>query len=304
VSPIRLTRIGLVCDDVETTARFYETAFGFAREGEEYAGSGASADAIGVASGSTRTVFLRLGEQSISLLDIEPHGRRYPDGICGANLLFQHFAIVVADMRSAYERLRAHGGWTAISTAGPERLPASSGGVTAFKFRDPEGHPLELLAFPENSDKAPRQRDAAKLFLGIDHSALSVADTSRSLSFYRMLGLTAGQRTFNVGVEQDRLDGMAAARVEVTALVPPGCPTPHVELLCYRSAVMAPPVAIDDVAATRLVLAFDDAEAVRALCRQMPTVLVGGLHQLEDRSARALLRDPDGHFVVLEAPAR
>lgn len=29
------------------------------------------------------------------------------------------------------------------------RLPESSGGVTAFKFRDPDGHPLELLAFPD-----------------------------------------------------------------------------------------------------------------------------------------------------------
>lgn len=303
MSRVRLVRICLVCRDVEATARFYEAAFGFVREDEEQAGSGASADALSVASGSARTIFLRLGDQSISLLDIRPQGQRYPDGVCGANLLFQHFAIVVGDMRSAYERLRAHDGWTAISTGGPERLPASSGGVTAFKFRDPEGHPLELLAFPEGSAKARRQRDAATPFLGIDHSALSVADTSRSLSFYRRLGLTPGQRSLNTGREQDRLDGMPGVQVEVTALAPSASPTPHVELLCYRSSVRAPPAAINDVAATRLVLEAGDIEAVQTLCRQVPEAIVAGLREFEDRSARALLRDPDGHLVLLESPA-
>ncbi len=55
-------------------------------------------------------------------------------------------------------RRRGHGGCLRASlrgarldanlAAGPERLPARSGGVSAFKFRDPDGHPLELLAFP------------------------------------------------------------------------------------------------------------------------------------------------------------
>ena len=43
---------------------------------------------------------------------------------------------------------RQYPGWTPISTSGPQLLPAASGGVSAFKFRDPEGHPLELIAFP------------------------------------------------------------------------------------------------------------------------------------------------------------
>jgi catechol 2,3-dioxygenase-like lactoylglutathione lyase family enzyme len=280
VSPVRLVRIGLVCRDLEATARFYEAAFGFVREGEERTAASMSAGAIGVAAASARTLVLRLGDQSISLVDITPQGHRYPDGVCGANLLFQHFAIVVADMRLA-----------------------SSGGVTAFKFRDPEGHPLELLSFPEGSAKARRQRDAATPFLGIDHSALSVADTSRSLSFYRRLGLTPGQRSLNTGPEQDRLDGMPGVQVEVTALAPSASPTPHVELLCYRSGVGAPPAAINDVAATRLVLEARDTEAVQALCRQVPEAIVAGLREFDDRSPRALLRDPDGHLVLLEASA-
>jgi hypothetical protein len=67
------------------------------------------------------------------------------------DLRFKHIAIVVADMESAYLRLRACQGWTAITRPAPQRLPANSGGVTASKFRDPEGHPLELLAFPPNN---------------------------------------------------------------------------------------------------------------------------------------------------------
>ena len=34
--------------------------------------------------------------------------------------------------------------------------------------------------------------------------------------------------------EQDKLDDVAMALVEVTALTPPRSSTPHVELLCYR----------------------------------------------------------------------
>ena len=35
--------------------------------------------------------------------------------------------------------------FTTISRNGPEALP---GGVVAFKFRGPDGHPLELIQFP------------------------------------------------------------------------------------------------------------------------------------------------------------
>ena len=88
-------------------------------------------------------------------------------------------------------------------------LPESSGGVTAFKFRDPEGHPLELLAFPTHRTP-PRWQAAAHpgLFLGIDHSAISVRNTERSLAFYRQLGLRLSAGSLNERNEQQHLDAL------------------------------------------------------------------------------------------------
>ena len=94
-------------------------------------------------------------------------------------------------MPAAYARLAAQPGWNTISTDGPQVLPASSGGVTAYKFRDPEGHPLELLAFPPDAIPARWQKVSATGCLGIDHSAISVVDTDQSIKFYERLGLGA-----------------------------------------------------------------------------------------------------------------
>src|SRR5262249_53557866 len=139
---------------------------------------------------------------------------------------------------TAYSRLCACGGWTAITRGAPQRLPASSGAVTAFKFRDPEGHPLELIAFPPDN-VPPRWRQALHgdgPFLGIDHSAIVVSDTARSVAFYQqVLGFSVAGGSLNRGREQEQLDAVPAAVVEVTALDPGSDNPPHLELLCYRS---------------------------------------------------------------------
>jgi catechol 2,3-dioxygenase-like lactoylglutathione lyase family enzyme len=217
--------------------------------------------------------------------------------------LFQHFAIVVSDMAAAYATLSAQKGWHPISMAGPQVLPASSGGVAAFKFQDPEGHPLELLAFPSNAAPEIWEKSRANGCLGIDHSAISLADTSRSASFYRRLGLQRSGGSSNTGPEQDRLDNVKDAFVEVTALAPPE-PTPHVELLCYRGPSnrhIAPPD-INTVAATQLVLTVESTSALNTLCAQNADALYSGPIAFEDGVARAIIRDPDGHLLCLEAP--
>ncbi len=187
----------------------------------------------------------------------------------GWSPLFQHCAIRVADMAAAMARLDRVGGWRPISTDGPQTLPPNTGGVTAFKFRDPDGHPLELLAFPDRRD--------GPLFAGIDHSAISVADVGRSIAFYEALGLRVAGRSLNAGIEQSRLDAIDGATVDVVSLALPSGTPPHVELLGYRGAfdrAAWPPVAIDDVVSTALV--FESG-----------------------RSTAATLRDPDGHVLVV-----
>lgn len=226
---------------------------------------------------------LRLVGERIDLVKPLSAGAPYPPCVAGWSPLFQHFAIVVSDMQAAYARLQILDGWTAISTDGPQRLPEASGGATAFKFRDPEGHPLELIAFsPAQAPDRWRLNGPGNLFMGIDHTALSVADTERSSDFYGQLGLTVASRSLNVGVEQARLDDLMQPHVEVTALATANHPTPHIELLCYRGdfAHDARPLSQDDIAASRSIFEIDpDGQSCARPC---------------------LTRDPDGHLLMLE----
>lgn len=297
----RLSRITMICGDPDRLTDFYEAAFGFVRTGEASTTEAAFGKLIGIPNATARIVCLQLGKQKLELAAISPSGRSYPHGVSGRSPLFQHFAIVVSDMATAYARLSDHEGWEPISTDGPQLLPASSGGATAYKFRDPEGHPLELIAFPRDAIPANWQETSASGCFGIDHSAISIANTKRSVRFYERLGLRRVGGSLNSGPAQDKLDDVARARVEVTALALPRFSAPHIELLCYRSDSdqESALVGTNDVAATRLVLAVTDDE-MDALCAQNTEALLSGPVRFEQGALRAMLRDPDGHLLCLE----
>jgi catechol 2,3-dioxygenase-like lactoylglutathione lyase family enzyme len=303
VNAQRLSRITMVCGEPYRSAHFYEAALGFVQTGEASKAEPAFAKLIGIPDALARVITLQLGEQEIELVGVQPPGKTYPRAVSGRSLLFQHCAIVVSDMASAYGRLSAHAGWETISTDGPQLLPASSGGVTAYKFRDPDGHPLELIAFARDAIPVKWRRSSTSGFLGIDHSAISIADTERSVQFYEQLGLRRTGGSLNSGPEQDKLDDVVGALVEVTALAPPRFSTPHVELLCYRVGCgrdSAPP-ATNDIAATRLVLAAANNEMLQAFCAQNPDRILSGPVRFENGASRAMLRDPNGHLLCLEA---
>ena len=193
---------------------------------------------------------------------------------------FQHAAIAVADMGATIERLLASGA-TPISEGGPQHLPANTGGVTAFKFRDPDGHPLELIAFPPGvGDPRWQRRPDARLTLGIDHFALVVSDVERSIAFYSaQFGFRVVSRGVNRGAEQNRLDGLAGVEVDVIALAPgSGAQTPHLELLGYRQ----PP--------------FTGAPV-------LPSPADGDVVLLRTLGTAAQRHDPDGHRLLAAAEA-
>jgi catechol 2,3-dioxygenase-like lactoylglutathione lyase family enzyme len=297
----KLCRIALICSEPDRLADFYESAFGFARTSQVSIADPAFAELLGIAGATARAITLRLGEQEIELIGVFPPGRSYPQSVSARSVFFQHFAIVVADMESAYARLSARAGWTAISTDGPQLLPATSGGVTAYKFRDPEGHPLELIAFPPDGTPAKWQNSSATESIGIDHSAISIAVTERSVEFYQRLGLTRTSGSLNVGPEQDKLDDVAGAMVKVTAMAPP-ITTPHVELLCYRGGLDHKSVlpATNDIAATRLVMKVESAAALEELCAQNPGAILSNPVRFENGRLSAMGRDPDGHLLCFE----
>ena len=273
-----LQRFRLVAIDAQALANFYQRALGFRRVGET------DRTVDGSAEGADRAlaVTLALGDQTVELLQFASPSRPYPKHMASSDVAFQHLALVVSDMDAAYAQLQSVDGWTSISTSGPETLPPASGGVTAFKFRDPEGHPLELLYFPPDqlSDYWKKQ-SAAGLFLGIDHSAISVADVARSVAFYQSIGCSVAHRSTNRGVEQGRLDDLDDPVVEVIAMKPPDAPA-HVELLGYHRGAGQPPLDMrpDDVAATRLIFAAKAEDPDAAAARQ--------------------LQDPDGHRSLIK----
>ncbi len=153
-----------------------------------------------------RVVRLRRGDESLELTEYPvPKGRPVPPGSRSHDRWFQHVALIVSDMDRAYARLRRHR--VEHASSGPQTLPdwnPVACGIRAFYFRDPDGHPLEILRLPPGRGDPKWHRPSDRLFLGIDHTANVVEDTEASLRFCRdTLGLTVAGSSENYGPEQD-----------------------------------------------------------------------------------------------------
>lgn len=269
-----LDRVSLNVADLGAAAAFYVGACGFEAT-PEFDADPRLAHLLGAR--ALRAVLLRRGRQRLELAAFDPPGPLYPADSRSNDLWFQHCALVTDDIAAAYERLAAFP-FTPISRHGPQALP---GGIVAFKFRDPDGHPLELIQFPRPD---PRTEG------GIDHSAISVADAERSIAFYAArLGLSLQSRQINRGPAQDALDNLDGVAVDVVALAAKSS-APHLELLAYRmprgrASPIAPRSAI---AASRLVF------AVQGLDNW------DGAVALANGARVCLINDPDGHALLLE----
>lgn len=256
----------------------------------------------GVFGARARTVTLRLGRETIALRQfLTPRGRPFPDDFRPNDAAFQHVAIIVSDMRRAYDHLRAHN--VVHGSSGPQRLPdwnPNAGGIKAFYFRDPDGHFLEILQFPEGKGSPHWQRRDA-LFLGIDHTAIVSMDTDRSLAFYRdVMHFAVAGESENYDTEQEHLNNVFGARLRITALR--AADGPGIELLEYlapRSGRPAPAdLAANDIASWQTTLHTTTAIAPLAtLARQHLFALVSPFPTVAatEHDPAMVVRDPDGH---------
>lgn len=279
MTTLALAQISLTSANADTLASFYVNGLGFVRTGRNRV----DAALYGMPGIGALVVTLALGEQLIELVQFDQPGAPYPPAHSSYDLTFQHIAIVVTDIAAALQRLQTRTTTSIpISLQGPVTLPASSGGVTAIKLRDPELHPFELLQFPAGGVPAywSGRQPQDGFTLGIDHSAIVVSNIALSAAFYTGLGLSVTSNTLNQGPQQASLDAAPGAVVEVVGLSPLQA-TPHVELLCYSAPTAAPAgaVAANDIAATRLVMRDDG-----------------------PGSTGGLLLDPDGHRLLLVKP--
>jgi catechol 2,3-dioxygenase-like lactoylglutathione lyase family enzyme len=135
----------------------------------------------------------------------------------------------------------------------------------------------DLLARPPGwASLADRKNSSAED--SAHHSAITVANTARSIAFYQGLGFSLLSSQVNRGSEQEQLDDLEGAVVEVTGL---GCQTgaaPHLELLRYlHPSVIHEFAAVDDPRSTRLIL---------------------------ESNEKTCLRDPNGHLLASPGTAR
>lgn len=305
----RVESIGMTVADMDRALSFYTRVLGFEPVSDVEVADAPYERLQGVFPLRMRVVRLALGEETLELTEyLAPRGRPIPHDARSQDASFQHVAIIVSDMDQAYARLRAHR-VTHVSP-GPQRLPdwnPNAGGIVAFYFRDPDGHPLEILQFPpDKGDPRWRRRDV-RLFLGIDHTAIVVRDTERSLGFYRdLLGLRVLGTSENHGPEQERLNAVFGARLRITTLRAGA--GPGIELLEYLAPrdgrPRDPDARATDVAhwQTRLT-APDLARAGAALALGRTHWISPGIVALPGArlgfSRGALVRDPDGHAVQL-----
>jgi catechol 2,3-dioxygenase-like lactoylglutathione lyase family enzyme len=300
----QLIRVSITVADLARTAAFYRDALELAVGPEQKLGDPAWSRLLGLDQGTTaRVIDVAVGEKILKLVAFDPPGAPYPAERASNDQWFEHVALVAGDITAVWERLERSAPGV-ITKGAPVLLPPNTGSVTAFKFRDPEGHPLELIFFPAGVGDPAWHEGTSPGIRGYDHTAVSVMDIDRSVAFYEgLLGFHIGGRSLNKGSEQDLLDGLSACEVDVVALQPAEVKTPHVELLHYRTPpgrTLTAAVKANDVAAARQIHAVDDLFAlVRRLEAADVPFVSPGIVTLKGGGKAAAVRDPDGHMIVL-----
>jgi catechol 2,3-dioxygenase-like lactoylglutathione lyase family enzyme len=289
--------IGLTVNNLGRELIFYTNTLPFELVSISEA-SGKEQDALlGLKNVKLRVATLKLGEERIALTEhLGRKGRPIPQDSRSFDRWFQHIAIVVSDMDKAYERLVAHN-VAHVSTA-PQTLPEwnkDAGGIKAFYFRDPEDHVLEIIWFPSGKGNPKWQQPTDRTFLGIDHTAIVVSDTDKSLAFYRdQLGLTVAGGAHNYGPEQERLNQVFGARLRITALKAER--GPGIEFLEY----IAPPGGRDlpsDARANDLVF-WNTQLVVNEPAQEVSMLRINGSRLVSkpgNNPRSEIVRDPDGH---------
>jgi catechol 2,3-dioxygenase-like lactoylglutathione lyase family enzyme len=214
-------------------------------------------------------------------------------------------------MDKAYQHLRRHK--VRHASTGPQTLPtwnANAGGIRAFYFKDPDGHFLEVIWFPHGKGDARWQAKSDRLFLGIDHTAITVADTDTSLAFWRdRLGLQPVGGSENYGPEQEHLNNVFGALLKITTLR--AARGPGVELLEYLSPSGGRPAPGDakcnDIWNWYVRLEFENGSQLHdQLGRQHANLISSQAVDVPDPvlnyGSAFMARDPDGHAVLSTTP--
>ncbi|MEZ4932767.1 MAG: VOC family protein [Saprospiraceae bacterium] len=314
-SVLAVEKVSITVSNLDKSIDFYTQVLNFKKESVEKI-SGKKAQKLFGLSAENPTVqiaTLKIGDEIIELMEFSntPPNRPIPLDSKSNDLWFQHIAIVVDNMEVAYEKVKkakvVH-----VSTS-PQILPeyiSAAAGIKAFYFQDPDGHNLELIYFPKNkgNDKWHQEKkimvnNNPSNFLGIDHTAIGIADTDESYLFWRdILKLEVGGHSENYGPEQEHLNQIFGARLFITGL--------HtnegfgIEFLDYIAPPGGRAYPADsqptDLWHWHTTLKVDGLdELAKQLLDSGFQFISNGIVQLENSQKALMVRDPDGHAVLL-----
>jgi len=306
---VRVESVGMTVSDLDRAVAFYTGVLPFEKVSETEL-EGSELEALeGVFSAHVRVARLRLGHETLELTEyLAPRGHPVPPDSRSNDRWFQHVALIVSDMDRAYALLRAR--HVEHASSAPQRLPdwnPKARGIRAFYFKDPDGHPLEVLEFPPGKGDPRWHAKDGRLFLGIDHTAIVVSDTDASLHFWRdILGLAVAGESENWGTEQEHLNNVFGAHLRITTLR--AHTGPGVELLEYLSPRDGRPrpadaQANDLIAWQTSVVAHETPRLLGALRAAHAPLGSSDLIALPKSDlgfeSGILVSDPDGHSVRL-----
>ena len=304
--------VSMTVGDMERSIDFYTTILSCIKVNDREVAGQDIDQLYGLDAITLRLVTLQLGEQTMELIEfITPKGRPIPPNLRSFDRAFQHIAIVVSDMELAYQQIEHYDGPYGIlskTSSIPQTLPdwnLVAGGIQAFYFKDPDGHNLELIHFPKGKGKDKWHQPTLSLFLGIDHTAIVIANTIASRAFYcDLLGLKLQQESRNLGLEQEHLSDVKNARVYVSSLS--ASSGLGIELLEYMEPHGGRPIPIDthanDLWFWQTTIVVEDLvdQVQRLKSYGFPLVDTKGIEiPALGLKQSLLIRDPDGHTMRL-----
>jgi catechol 2,3-dioxygenase-like lactoylglutathione lyase family enzyme len=305
-----IAAVNMTVADMDRSIAFYSQVLNFQKLSDTEVAGESYEHLEGVFGLRMRVVYMRLGDESIELTEyLAPRGRPIPPDAHSNDFSFQHIAIIVSDMEQAYQRLRLNK--VEFASSGPQRLPdwnKIAAGIEAFYFKDPDGHPLEILHFPPDKGLEKWRHSDGRLFLGIDHTAIVVGDTEVSLRFYRdLLGMRVAGESENYGTEQEHLNNVFGAHLRITSLR--SSTGPGIELLEYLAPRTGRPFPPDehanDIVHRETIAVTPGAQQAAAQLQRFHTNFVSSGVVSESDAGLGfhkafLVRDPDGHAILIE----
>lgn len=302
--------IAVTVSDMDRSVAFYTKVLTFRKIADREFHDPAVDELFGLFGARIRVVDLKLGAEVLELMEFKNiAGNPVPLDSQSNDRWFQHVAIVVRDMDAAVKRLEKHR--VKPTSVAPQRLPGwnpDAAGIQAFYFRDPDNHNLEVISFPPGKGDPRWQKARLGLFLGIDHTAIVVADTERSLRFYRNeLGFRVAGESRNSGIEQEYLNHVRGARLRITGLR--AASGPGIEFLQYEKPGVGRPFPADatpaDLTHWQTTIRYADPDRFAQLAESRAGSRVKGVTLPASspwRGTGTLVRDPDGHALFVNQP--